>query len=994
MNELFGISMTTIMIVLLGLLAFCLLTVAWIAMRRPVIFKMGMRNIPRRKAQTILIVLGLMLSTLIMAAALGTGDTIDYSMTNDVYDTYGHVDEQVIGSQSTEADIGASGSLIDASALTTVDNAVAGDPNVDGVMPELRQQIPVVNESKQLSEPTATLVGLDPTRLDGFGGLKATDGSTIDLGTIPADSIVLGKHTAESLNAEVGDLLTVYVDNQPHQLSVAAIANDSYLSGGERDFDSGLEANGMVMPLDRAQTLLNKPNGITSILISNTGSVRDSLDYSDAVVDQLEPKLTGTGLGVTAIKKEWVDLGRTFGQIFTAIFLVLGLFSIAAGVLLIVLIFTMLAAERRAEMGMSRAVGTHRRQLIHQFISEGAGYAVIAGFIGSALGVLAAIGIGWSMGFLFGDFLNITPHVTLRSLVVAYCLGVVITFLAVVGSSWKISRLNVVAAIRDLPDAADSHRKKRSLLYGGILIAVGGLLALSAGDSAFLFYSGMSLTPFGIAMILRFVRVPSRPIYSLIGLYLIVFWLLPEDQFERIFGSYDGDIEMFFLSGIFMVIGATILILQNTDILLKGITALGGVFRSKLPAIRTAVAYPGASRGRTGLTIAMFSLIIFSLVMIATMNQNYVNLFLGDDANAGWQVAADAPAGNPIDDFQGTLTAKGVDTGDFQGVGRLSSPSGGSADARIAGTNEWKTVNAYGQDAGFLESAKLKFGQRAIGYESDEAIVNALRTEPNVAYIDSTMVESSGDFGGSENAFELTGVSSGDKTFQPVNVEIANPTTGKTETVKIIGVLDSKISIMYGLFTSDATMRVLMPETDMNVTYYISLGDPDRSDQVAKDVERVLLQNGVQATSIEDALEDSQRQSTGFLYIIQGFMGLGLFVGIAAIGVIAFRSVVERRQQIGVLRAIGYQQGMVALSFMIETAFVVGLGSLSGTILGVLLARNLFTSDSAAADAVFTVPYVLISVILIATITVSLLMTWVPSRQAARISPAEALRYE
>ena len=41
---------------------------------------------------------------------------------------------------------------------------------------------------------------------------------------------------------------------------------------------------------------------------------------------------------------------------------------------------------------------------------------------------------------------------TPRSLVVAYCLGVVITFLAVVGSSWKISRLNVVAAIRDIPD--------------------------------------------------------------------------------------------------------------------------------------------------------------------------------------------------------------------------------------------------------------------------------------------------------------------------------------------------------------------------------------------------------------------------------------------------------------------------------------------------------------------------------------------------------------
>ena len=55
-------------------------------------------------------------------------------------------------------------------------------------------------------------------------------------------------------------------------------------------------------------------------------------------------------------------------------------------------------------------------------------------------------------------------------------------------------------------------------------------------------------------------------------------------------------------------------------------------------------------------------------------------------------------------------------------------------------------------------------------------------------------------------------------------------------------------------------------------------------------------------------------------------MGLGLLVGVAAVGVIAFRSVVERRQQIGVLRALGFQRSLVSLGFLIETAFVVGIG--------------------------------------------------------------------
>src|SRR5215216_4801132 len=104
MTEIFGVPMSGIMIVLVILLVLCLLTVAWVAIRRPVIFKLGVRNIPRRKAQTILIVVGLMLSTLIIAAALGTGDTIDHSATAATYDSLGHVDELVVATKDEDGE--------------------------------------------------------------------------------------------------------------------------------------------------------------------------------------------------------------------------------------------------------------------------------------------------------------------------------------------------------------------------------------------------------------------------------------------------------------------------------------------------------------------------------------------------------------------------------------------------------------------------------------------------------------------------------------------------------------------------------------------------------------------------------------------------------------------------------------------------------------------------------------------------------------------------
>jgi putative ABC transport system permease protein len=125
-------------------------------------------------------------------------------------------------------------------------------------------------------------------------------------------------------------------------------------------------------------------------------------------------------------------------------------------------------------------------------------------------------------------------------------------------------------------------------------------------------------------------------------------------------------------------------------------------------------------------------------------------------------------------------------------------------------------------------------------------------------------------------------------------------------------------------------------------------------------------------------------------------MGLGLFVGIAAVGVIAFRTVVERRQQIGMLRAIGYTRSAVALSFLMESSFVTLMGIFSGVGLGLLLANQLVSTDDFVPGGVdsFYIPWLQIGVISGFAFLASLIMTIIPSRQAASIPIAEALRYE
>src|SRR6185312_9485995 len=98
----------------------------------------------------------------------------------------------------------------------------------------------------------------------------------------------------------------------------------------------------------------------------------------------------------------------------------------SAGIALIFLIFVMLAAERRPEMGMARAVGTKRRHLIMQFLFEGYTYDLGSALVGVVIGI--AVGLGMVriltavISGVSSDF-SLQGHVEPRSIVVSFCLG-------------------------------------------------------------------------------------------------------------------------------------------------------------------------------------------------------------------------------------------------------------------------------------------------------------------------------------------------------------------------------------------------------------------------------------------------------------------------------------------------------------------------------------------------------------------------------------------
>ncbi|MDQ4099821.1 MAG: hypothetical protein M3121_04915, partial [Chloroflexota bacterium] len=233
---------------------------------------------------------------------------------------------------------------------------------------------------------------------------------------------------------------------------------------------------------------------------------------------------------------------------------------------------------------------------------------------------------------------------------------------------------------------------------------------------------------------------------------------------------------------------------------------------------------------------------------------------------------------NPITDFRGTLQAGGVDTDEITAIGRMTSPSPVGSQLRLAGTEEWKQAFVGGMDEAFITESALTFQQRAEGFATDADIIAALQQQPNVAVVDVSAVPQEGNIGVPDTQFLLEDLTVDDKTFAPIPVELANP-AGGTTTVTIIGVIDSNIGSMVGLFAGQPTIDATYGDVS-GTSYFVALSDPERADTVAKSIEAALMRNGVQGISIRDELKDAQQQEAGFLYLIQGFMGLGLVVGI------------------------------------------------------------------------------------------------------------------
>jgi len=932
--------------------------------RNRIIFKMGFRNILRRKGYTLIVILGLMIGTGVISASLIIGDTMDTMIESEILEYYYTTDEIIYGLKPTgEAD------YFNESIFLEVENGFSSK-YIDGLSPAIQDSVAVLDLVTNLSEPMVGFIGVDFDYAENFGAfINQRDEKVTKLAD---DEIMIGEDTADELDAKVGHRIIVYANSTPYFFDITYILQSEERAGG---------ADGIFVNLNKAQLMLKKHGKINQILVSNKGGVYEGMEYTENVKeefgkikisDELEYKMV-------VIKKDVLEDSKEGLQQFTDLFMVFGTFSIIAGVILIINIFVMLSEERKSEMGMARAIGMKRKHLKRMYLSEGVIYALIA----SLVGVFFGIGIGFLIIFALEEIfksygaVNILQYFTFTnsSMLIGFVSGFLITIFTIYFTSSRISKLNIVRAIRDIPEPEVSRSDRRMMIIG-ILIFIFGLLLLISGIISEMFasyLSGISLMIFGFGIIIR-RWIGDRIAFNLVGLVILILWILPSDFYPE----YKGEIEMFIVSGLFLVFAAMLIVMFNSEYIIKGLTFIIGRGKSRQAVLKTAIKYSLKSKFRTAMTIAIFALIIFTITtmsMIVGMLGTNIERQV-EKASGGYEILAFCNLHSPIDDIEKELN----DTELYQKIEKIAAPVSGIVGLNITATyGDTAYYRILGVNDRFIEENEFEFSKLLSEYKSGSDAWDAIRENRSLVLLDASILGN--DYGPPTAFFQVD-------IGETIELKDKDNNTVKK---KIIGIIDT--TFIQGIISYEDYVKEEFGFTSS--TYFLfSVNKGENVDYTAKEIERTFLKNGMQAFAIRTLVLESIKAMNQFFNLFNAFMGLGLIIGIAGLGIITIRSVHERRQEIGMMRAIGFKRRMVLSSFLIETSFISLLGIIIGTLLGIFTGYILWRDEFKELGFDFIINWQPIIIVFLIAFIFTLLCIIPASRKASKIPPAEALRYK
>ena len=612
---------------------------------------------------------------------------------------------------------------------------------------------------------------------------------------------------------------------------------------------------------------------------------------------------------------------------FGGLFLALSSFVVAAGLLLEWLLFSLLVAARRRDIGVLAAIGWPAARITRLLVLVGALAAAVGGIVGTAVGpawarlLLGALSSSWNASVAAGSSSAFGDGVIRwTSLGVGAVAGFLLSMAAIVSAARRAGRQKPLTLLRGGGDAAaDRPRAGRRALVVALLSLVGALaVAALAGRLE------------GQAAVGMFFL---SGVLALVGLLSLVRLLLTRGPGGR--------------AGLKSLVGLAWRGLAHRPSRAFSIAAIVAVAEFLIVAVSAfSLSSPPRPRERSGPTGGWTSIATFAAptAVNPTDPDAAAELGLSDDARETLAGATlepirasagdDASCTNLYAPARPIVLGVGprfVARGGFRFTGHAPLPA---SSASSADANPWQLLGRTGGGPipAILDDATARWALKLGG-------VGARFTLPDD---EGTLVE-----------FEIVGL------LEP-------------------GILQGWVIV------AESDFQSVFPSRSGAAMALIDAGEEPLS-AVDRAASAAWVDAGVTIQPTLDRLRSLSAVQNTFLAAFQALGTLGLLLGTAGVAAAQVQGVLERIGTFGLLGAIGFPPARLRAIVLLETCFMVGLGLAAGALAGAV------TLPAHIAGGRASVPLAWIALTCGLTLLVALLAGLLATRSVARLAPRDAL---
>jgi len=794
----------------------------------------------------------------------------------------------------------------------------------------------------------------DPTRypLVGTGDIRRpSDRRLGDLVTRPG-TVVLSDFIASQLDVDVGATIHLNLTRGGGaDVTVAGIASNRPTAGG---------ATAGFISRATYQEISTQPEryGLVDMLEADPARAASAAQV-------LRAEFPAASVQTVA---DAIDENVTISTDINRFLVIVGLLALLMGGVGIVNTMHVSLSRRRVEIAMLKTTGYRRRDLYALFALE----AGILGLAGGVLGTLAGIGVSALVRFLvqrvflIDIVFHVAPLIVISGVAVGLATALIFGLLPIV----RASAVRPAAVLRDQGQTATVGSAFQSAVLYLLLV---------------LLFTGLSLSLIGsLGWTLVTVAATIVVIAALSGLFALVVMVVarlpvPERPNLRFFALVTlAAVPAFAAAYYAHAVGAALLILAVTGYVVAFLP------RRLKTALLLALRAIGRARGRTSATMVALFVGVFTIGLIVVLGQD-ISTKINESLNtlSGFNVFAIASGGDGATVRQVTANLPGLQersiTEDVPvvpvriGDRTLADVAASDPERRRTGERQFRVgalagIQGYDLSRGQLPDAFILFGEplTAADAGTTNVLVRAdLRNRPYNLRLGNT-------------------------------ITVTQASTQRLVTLRISGFYvplstgprGLRFAVFLQPILADRSVVDAIAGGDLQTVVSMKL-DPSQKDTALHRLETAAP--GVEIIDLADYAALITQFLSNLVILLVVIASLALFAAIVIIGNTVALAMLERRREIGVLKAVGHSSRSVLAQVLVENGVVASIGAVAGmaavTLAAYLLGRFLLQTDLAVGTPI--VVAVVAGIVALVTTTATL-VAWGPTR----VRPLEVLRYE